>query len=86
MNYAFIDSNGIVVNVISGALSPIEEKRLLTDYRALFGAETSVVVALEVRVWIGGSYDASSGVFSPPPIAEPEQLPEEIVNVNAPVE
>ena len=76
MNYAFIDSNGIVVNVISGALSEIEQQRFLADYRALFGAESIVAVDAETSVWIGGSY--TDGVFAPPPVPEPlpEPLPE----------
>ena len=72
MNYAFIDSNGIVVNVISGALSEIEQQRFLADYRALFGAESIVAVDADTAVWIGGSN--TDGVFTAPP--EPEPVPE----------
>lgn len=74
MNYAFINSNGVVVNVISGALTESEQARLLTDYRALFGADSIVAVDAETSVWIGGSY--TDGVFAPPPAPEPEPVPE----------
>jgi hypothetical protein len=74
MRYAFIDSNGIVVNLIVGALAPIEQQRLLADYRVLFGAVEIVAVDDGVGVWIGGSYDASSGAFTPPPTPEPEPI------------
>ena len=70
MRYAFIDANGIVVNVISGALAEIEQQRLLADYRVLFGAEHIVAVDADTAVWIGGSY--TDGTFSPPPPQEPE--------------
>jgi hypothetical protein len=71
MNYAFIDANGIVVNVVSGALAPIEQQRLLADYRVLFGADSIVAVDADTAVWIGGSY--TDGTFTAPP--EPEPLP-----------
>jgi hypothetical protein len=71
MNYAFIDANGFVVNLISGALSEIEQQRFLADYRVLFGATQIVAVDSDTTVWIGGSY--TDGTFSPP---EPEPLPE----------
>jgi hypothetical protein len=76
MNYAFIDANGIVVNVVSGALSEIEQQRLLADYRALFGAEQVVAVDADTAVWIGGSY--TDGTFTAPPEPEPEPEPEVI--------
>ena len=81
MNYAFIDANGIVVNVISGALSEIEQQRLLADYRALFGAEQIVAVDEGTAVWIGGTY--TDGVFMAPPEPEPVPVPEPIVEVIA---
>lgn len=74
MNYAFIDSNGIVVNLVSGALAPIEQQRLLADYRVLFGAEHIVAVDEGTAVWIGGAY--TDGVFMAPPQPEPEPVPE----------
>jgi hypothetical protein len=72
MRYAFINADGIVVNVISGALTEIEQQRFLADYRALFGAESIVAVDADTAVWIGGSY--TDGVFTAPP--EPEPVPE----------
>jgi hypothetical protein len=79
MRYAFINQDGVVVNVIEGVLSEYETSRLLADYRVLFGAASFVVVAPDVPVWSGGPYDSTSGVFSPPPSPEPEVVPEEIV-------
>ena len=79
MNYAFIDANGIVVNLISGALSEIEQQRLLADYRVLFGAESIVAVDADTAVGIGGSY--TDGTFIAPP--EPEPVPVPIVEVIA---
>jgi hypothetical protein len=70
MNYAFINADGIVVNLISGALSPTEQQRFLADYRVLFGAESIVAVDATTSVWIGGSY--TDGTFTAPP--EPEVI------------
>lgn len=70
MRYAFISGNGIVVNVVSGALAPIEQQRFLADYRVLFGAEQIVAVDEGTAVWIGGSY--TDGTFTAPP--EPEVI------------
>jgi hypothetical protein len=74
MRYAFINAEGIVVNLIVGALSPIEQHRLLADYRVLFGAIQIVAVDDGAGVWIGGSYDSDSGTFTPPPTPEPEPI------------
>jgi hypothetical protein len=67
----FINADGIVVNVISGALTEIEQQRFLADYRVLFGAESIVAVDADTAVWIGGSY--TDGTFTAPP--EPEPVP-----------
>ena len=74
MKYAFVNANGIVVNVISGPLTSSEQARFLNDYRALFGAEQIIEVDAETSVWIGGSY--TDGVFTEPPAPEPEPVPE----------
>jgi len=78
MGYAFINADGVVVNVIIGTLSEIEQQRFLRDYHALFGAESVVAVDADTAAWIGGSY--SDGVFTAPPAPEPlpEPLPEVI--------
>jgi hypothetical protein len=81
MRYAFINAEGIVVNLIVGALSPIEQHRLLADYRVLFGAVQIVAVDDGASVWIGGTYDPDSGTFTPPPTPEPEPIV-----VDAPIE
>jgi hypothetical protein len=72
MTYAFINHEGLVVNQIVGDLSEAQLARFLADQRALFGAESFVIVGDDRAVWIGGSYDSDSGVFSPPPSPEPE--------------
>jgi hypothetical protein len=78
-NYAFVNADGIVVNVIVGALAPAEQQRFLTDYGVLFGATQIVAVDADTAVWIGGSY--TDGTFTAPP--EPEPEPEPIVEVIA---
>lgn len=72
MRYAFINADGIVVNVISGALTASEQARFLSDYGILFGAIACIEVDAETAVWVGGSY--TDGVFQAPP--EPEPVPE----------
>jgi hypothetical protein len=70
MTYAFTNSDGIVVQVISGALNPAQQEQFLRDYSALFGAVAIVAVEPDTSVWIGGAY--LDGVFAPPPQPEPE--------------
>jgi hypothetical protein len=84
MRYAFIDFNGIVVNVISGALTASEQARFLADYRTLFGAEQIIEVEAETTVWIGGTY--TEGVFTAPPAPEPvpEPQPEPLPEIMEP--
>jgi hypothetical protein len=72
MTYAFINSSGIVVQLISGALNPAQQEQFLRDYSALFGAVAIIEVEQGTSVWIGGTY--TDGVFAPPP--QPEPLPE----------
>jgi len=79
MIYAFINADGIVVQSITGSLDENQLARFLNDQRALFGAESFVIVDDDRVVWIGGSYDSDSGVFSPPPPPEPEAVIEEIL-------
>ena len=81
MRYAFINADGIVVNVIVGVLSPIEQQRFLADYRVLFGAEQIVAVDEGTAVWIGGTY--TDGVFMAPPQPEPVPEPEPIAEPEA---
>lgn len=86
--YAFIDASGIVVTAIAGALTDSQLERFSRDYEIVFGAKTVVPVYEETAFWIGGSYDADSGTFSPPPTPEPEPEPivEETTNDDAPIE
>jgi hypothetical protein len=72
--YAFTNADGIVVQLISGALNPAQQAQFLRDYSALFGAVAIVAVEPDTSVWIGGAY--LDGVFAPPPQPEPEPEPE----------
>jgi hypothetical protein len=68
--YAFTNADGIVVQLISGALNPAQQAQFLRDYSALFGAVAIIEVEPDTSVWIGGAY--LDGVFAPPPQPEPE--------------
>ena len=70
MNYAFLNADGIVVNVITGALTDKQLSQFLSDYATLFGATQVVAVEPGASVWIGGTY--TEGVFAPPPPQPPE--------------
>jgi hypothetical protein len=74
MIYAFVNADKIVVQSITGSLDENQLARFLEDQRALFGADSFVIVGDDRTVWIGGSYDSDSGVFSPPPSTEPEPI------------
>jgi hypothetical protein len=76
MRYAFINSSGIVVQVISGTLTAAQQEMFLRDYATLFGAVAIIEVEDGTSVWIGGAY--LDGVFAPPPEPEPEPAPEVI--------
>lgn len=84
----FLNANDIVVQIIAGDLNDAQLGAFLRDYEIIFGAKKSVVVDDSVSVWIGGSYDATSGEFSPPPSPEPEpeEIVEETTNDDAPIE
>ena len=87
MRYVFTNAQGVVVNAIEGILTPDEKDRFLRDYRILFGATSVLEVDSATMIWIGGSYDSTSGEFSPPPSPEPEPEPivEEPINDDAPI-
>ena len=70
--YAFINADGIVVQVIVGNLDAQQQAQFLSDYTVLFGAAQIVAVGDDTSVWIGGSY--TDGTFTAPP--EPEPVPE----------
>lgn len=73
--YAFLNADGIVVNVITGALTDEQQAQFLRDYSILFGATAIIAVDEATPVWIGGSY--TDGVFTTPaPEPQPEPLPE----------
>lgn len=71
MNYAFLNQDSIVVNVITGTLTDKQLSQFLDDYAKLFGATQVIPVGAEQAVWIGGAYTA--GEFVPP---APEPAPE----------
>jgi hypothetical protein len=86
MRYAFLSENSEVRQIIRGDLSPDQLAALGNDYRVIFHAVSIVEIADDaLPVWIGGSYDATSGVFSPPPSPEPEPIVEETTNDDAPI-
>ena len=73
MRYAFINSEGIVVNVIVGILSDAQIDLFLQDYRILFGAERVITIADDsVSVFPGGTYNEVEGFLPPPPAPQPE--------------
>lgn len=74
MNYAFLNAESIVVNVITGTLTAQQLDQFLRDYAKLFGATQVIAVDAATAVWIGGSY--TGGEFLPPPAPEPEPAPE----------
>ena len=79
MKHVYLNADGIVVQVITGAVDGATHDRFLADYGVLFGAVRCVRVDAETPVWIGGSY--TDGEFTPPPAppVEPEpQLEPEI--------
>lgn len=75
MRYAFTNSEGIVVQLITGTLSEAQQAQFLQDYATLFGAVAIVEVEPEISVWIGGAY--TGGQFLPPVVIEgtSEELP-----------
>ena len=84
MRYAFINSEGIVVNVIVGILNDYEVDLFLRDYRILFGAERVITIGdSSVSVFPGGTYNEVEGFLPPPPPPQPEIIEgtyEEIVS------
>jgi hypothetical protein len=84
MNYAFLNADGIVVNVITGALTDKQLSQFLSDYATLFGATQVIPVGAEQAVWIGGSY--TDGVFAPPPAPEIVESIAELIAEPAPLE
>jgi len=72
IRFAYLNAEGIVVQVTSGDLTTDQHDLFLADYGVLFGAVSCVRVEDDRAIWIGGSY--TDGEFTPPP--EPEPLPE----------
>ncbi len=86
--HAFLDADGIVVNLIVGSLTPSQQQLFLRDQATMFGATQVIEVEPGTSVWIGGSY--TGGEFLPP--AEPEPAAEivestaELITEPAPLE
>ena len=55
MKYAFLNSSNIVVNCISGPLTPAQQEQFLRDYAILFDATQIVEVEDSTIVWSGGT-------------------------------
>jgi hypothetical protein len=66
--HAFLDADGIVLNLIVGNLTPAQQQLFLRDQATMYGATQVIEVEPGTSVWIGGSY--TEGQFLPPP--EPE--------------
>ena len=86
MRHAYLDASNLVVQIIAGGVDGSAHDSLLVVYANLFGATRCVRVEDDRPIWIGGSYDPDSGIFTPPPSPEPEPVVEEIVNGDAPIE
>lgn len=87
MRYAFIAPAKEVRQVISGALNPEQLAHFERDYSVIFGTTSVVEISDDaIPVWIGGTYDATSGEFSPPQSPEPEPIVEEPINDDATIE
>jgi hypothetical protein len=76
--HAFLDADGIVLNLIVGSLTPSQQQLFLRDQATMFGATQVIEVEPGTSVWIGGSY--TDGVFMAPP--QPEPAPEIIEGVS----
>jgi hypothetical protein len=72
--YAFLDTNGTVLNLIVGDLTPEQQEMFLHDHNLMYGAQQIIEITTDVPVWIGGSY--TQGAFEPAPEPQPEPLPE----------
>lgn len=71
--HVYLNTEDVVVQVISGGVDGVAHDALLRDYGVLFGAVRCIRIEDERPVWIGGSY--TDGEFTPPPAppVEPEQ-------------
>jgi hypothetical protein len=62
--YVFLNADGLVVQIIAGALDADQQAQFLSDYRSLFGATSLVEIEVTETAWIGGTY--VDGSFLPP--------------------
>jgi len=82
IRYAYINANGVVVQITSGELTPELHNAFMRDYATLYGAARCVSVVDESQpVWIGGTYDDADGFAPPAPEPLPEPLPEVITEL-----
>ena len=69
MNTVFLNAGSTVVQIIIGEIPSNQQALFLRDYAALFGATS--LITTDLPAWIGGTYDATTGEFLPPPAEEP---------------
>ena len=80
MKTAVINSEAVVVNLLAGIIPDDQDAAFMAHFARAYGVVSFIRITDETTaVWIGGSYDSTSGVFSPPPSPEPEVVPEEII-------
>ena len=77
--FAFVNCDMTVIQAVSGDLNAAQLAQLEHDYAGLFGAEFSIPVGEDVTVWIDGTYDPDTGIFSPPPTPEVIESASEII-------
>lgn len=85
MRTAVINQESIVVDLLAGSIDKDQEIGFVSHFAPRHGVVSFVRVDENRPVWIGGSYDATSGEFSPPPSPEPEVIVEETMNDDAPI-
>jgi len=62
--YVFLNADGLVVQIIVGALDAAQEEQFLSDYGVLFGATRLVEIDVTEPAWMDGTY--VDGSFLPP--------------------
>ena len=80
MKTAVINSESFVVNLLAGIIPEDQDAAFMAHFARAYGVVSFIRITDETTVvWIGGSYDAISGTFTPPPSPEPEAVIEEII-------
>ena len=60
----FLNADSVVVNVIVGGLTELQQHQFLIDYGIMYGACSVIEIDENTMVWLGGTY--SDGAFHPP--------------------